>query len=687
MSPHGLRHRSVIHTRSTSFVVLFVLLCMASSMGQVNRLLFGKRVILNNAVFKSADIDVDASKLHLLDSVGMLLKSAADMSVEVDGFADNTGVEKNNLQLSEDRARSVKKYLVQKYRIESDRIIVKGFGSGSPIGDNNTEEGRSLNRRVEVVPLTPLTKRPVVSVYDKPINEEGHISFLQQEVTTKPPWTPLFDDAYLNEPVYELHKIRTLADSRSVVTFNDFSEMKIGGNTMIIIYGSPLSEHHAGHKDDVELMTGGLLAKLRSLSPDRRFVVNTPAASVAMKNETSSNLNIDRSGRLVVSVFNGEADVAAQNKVVTVTAGFGTDVLKGSAPAAPRPLPLSPERVLPDYDSIMNSSPSILFRWKSPTSRTRVEVSSDTVFNSIVSSSTVTDSSVSVPLRPSKYYYRYVAIDSAGRESKPDKYYSLVVFDSSSNHAYLEVTKPQGRRTTVSGPYYDITGVAESGSRVTINGVAITPKSNSSFAYRVPLGDGDNIFILRARDLKGRSAEIPVTIRRTILHKPYTLSFRISFLSDFQNYESFNSGDLFTLSDEFPWKENLSVGITAGVGTITLKASPSVVGNVASASGPTIWIVHGFVKSDIVSADPITCSWDAGCGLIGCTGQGQTALGEYAMTYEVGLSVRTNDRPIGFVLGLQYIGIVNDYARFDAFSSETGHSFISFGAGLIVSGL
>jgi outer membrane protein OmpA-like peptidoglycan-associated protein len=52
--------------------------------------------------------------------------------------------------ISEKRAQSAKKYLMDKFGIADNRLVVKGYGSTKPIADNRTQEGRSKNRRVEV---------------------------------------------------------------------------------------------------------------------------------------------------------------------------------------------------------------------------------------------------------------------------------------------------------------------------------------------------------------------------------------------------------------------------------------------------------------------------------------------------------------------------------------------------------
>ena len=81
----------------------------------------------------------------------MLLKDNPQIQVEIAGHTDSMGSEKANLAISEKRALSVKKYLQDKYNIPDSRMTIKGYGSSKPVADNNTQEGRSKNRRVEFI--------------------------------------------------------------------------------------------------------------------------------------------------------------------------------------------------------------------------------------------------------------------------------------------------------------------------------------------------------------------------------------------------------------------------------------------------------------------------------------------------------------------------------------------------------
>ena len=78
----------------------------------------------------------------------LLLGSGA--KVRIEGHTDNVGSASFNQALSEKRAMSVKKYLIER-GIEPDRLSIAGFGASKPIEDNSTKEGRALNRRVEFI--------------------------------------------------------------------------------------------------------------------------------------------------------------------------------------------------------------------------------------------------------------------------------------------------------------------------------------------------------------------------------------------------------------------------------------------------------------------------------------------------------------------------------------------------------
>ena len=77
------------------------------------------------------------------------MKLDPSVKFNLSGYASIEGTEEHNMQLSEDRANSVKQYLVKK-GIDASRVTAKGYGDTQPQADNSTTEGRQKNRRTEV---------------------------------------------------------------------------------------------------------------------------------------------------------------------------------------------------------------------------------------------------------------------------------------------------------------------------------------------------------------------------------------------------------------------------------------------------------------------------------------------------------------------------------------------------------
>ena len=118
----------------------------------------GDNIILNmpgNVTFATNSSNISADFYRVLDSVALVINEFEKTYVDIVGHTDSTGALQYNQSLSEARASSVARYL-ESQKVLSQRIITRGAGPSQPIASNDTSEGRSLNRRVEII-LTPLT--------------------------------------------------------------------------------------------------------------------------------------------------------------------------------------------------------------------------------------------------------------------------------------------------------------------------------------------------------------------------------------------------------------------------------------------------------------------------------------------------------------------------------------------------
>jgi OOP family OmpA-OmpF porin len=108
-------------------------------------------------VIKDLHFDFDKSIIKKkdnksLDKIVEILKKNPFLNVEIQGHTDNRGTRKYNKRLSSKRAKAVAGYLI-KHGIRAARISYAGYGYDTPIATNKTEEGRSLNRRVQIKPM------------------------------------------------------------------------------------------------------------------------------------------------------------------------------------------------------------------------------------------------------------------------------------------------------------------------------------------------------------------------------------------------------------------------------------------------------------------------------------------------------------------------------------------------------
>lgn len=105
--------------------------------------------IPGNVSFDTGRAVLKPALLPVLDSVGRALNQHPELRAKAVGHTDNTGSVATNEKLSRDRAQAVATYL-GKQGVAAGRITTEGRAATDPIGDNNTAEGRALNRRVEV---------------------------------------------------------------------------------------------------------------------------------------------------------------------------------------------------------------------------------------------------------------------------------------------------------------------------------------------------------------------------------------------------------------------------------------------------------------------------------------------------------------------------------------------------------
>ena len=109
----------------------------------------GEKVVLRNVFYAFDSYALQDESLTELNKILDFLNLNPDVKVEISGHTDNSGSVTYNQELSEKRAMAVVDYLSGK-GIQKQRLSYRGYGSSMPIGTNDTEEGRTINRRTEL---------------------------------------------------------------------------------------------------------------------------------------------------------------------------------------------------------------------------------------------------------------------------------------------------------------------------------------------------------------------------------------------------------------------------------------------------------------------------------------------------------------------------------------------------------
>jgi outer membrane protein OmpA-like peptidoglycan-associated protein len=110
----------------------------------------GLIVNMSDVLFDTAKFTLKPGAREKLSKVAGILLAYPGLNIEVDGHTDNVGGDEYNQNLSDQRAESVRAYLVDQ-GVLTGSVTAKGFGKTQPVGTNDTAEGRQINRRVELV--------------------------------------------------------------------------------------------------------------------------------------------------------------------------------------------------------------------------------------------------------------------------------------------------------------------------------------------------------------------------------------------------------------------------------------------------------------------------------------------------------------------------------------------------------
>ena len=104
----------------------------------------------NQIHFATGKFDIPSGAEAVLSDVAKAMKDYPNWTVRIEGFTDHVGSKSFNKKLSQDRANSVMNWLID-HGVNKNRLSAKGYGESRPVADNDSEDGRGQNRRVEIL--------------------------------------------------------------------------------------------------------------------------------------------------------------------------------------------------------------------------------------------------------------------------------------------------------------------------------------------------------------------------------------------------------------------------------------------------------------------------------------------------------------------------------------------------------
>ncbi len=128
----------------------------------------GGKIRLEKVYFETASANLLPESQETLDEAGRTLEKFPELEIEVQGHTDTRGAAGYNMRLSQSRAESVRKYLLDHFKLAGDHLIAKGYGKTEPETQERNQEELLRNRRVVLKVLNPEALPHGVKVESKP---------------------------------------------------------------------------------------------------------------------------------------------------------------------------------------------------------------------------------------------------------------------------------------------------------------------------------------------------------------------------------------------------------------------------------------------------------------------------------------------------------------------------------------
>ena len=384
-------------------------------------------------------------------------------------------------------------------------------------------------------------------------------------------------DTTINQELIEQERVRTLPDSKAGILFIDESRIYLNENSLAVIGEMKENLIKKTFKARMVVLQGDVLAHLSSIGGQKDFTVTSPGIETTIR---SKKFRTTRDGKKITRIANydGEIDVEAKKKKVTIRKDEGTKIEYEKEPESPKKLLLPPVMIVPLANQIFFTS-TIWFKWE-PLEHAKsylLEISTQRNFSTVLKRVQLSATSYKwdVP-HDGLYYYRMYTIDKenfSGPFSKPIDFY--INIDESP--PYLAVSSPVEGEVILSRNVL-VQGAVERNVTLTVNTLPVEIDENGLFKQLLTLEPGEQTITVTAVDPAGNRTSIQRTVscnleeQLIVLEMPDHLTLNMNQATIRGTVKPFTRIEINGKSLELPPRFAHVVTLPEGDHTITIKA-------------------------------------------------------------------------------------------------------------------
>lgn len=335
-----------------------------------------------------------------------------------------------------------------------------------------------------------------------------------------------WESAFVGDLFEESHGVKTDVESYATLTFTDGSNIVVSPSTTAIIRKSRIDKLDKSADAEITLVEGGLLSKLSAAGKERsKYILNAGSSSTELNTlnfyaENSSDNNVK------LSNYDGDAEVSANNVIVTIRKDEGTIIRENQAPLPPVKLLSAPKYISQKLDTILYQPDFILnFNQVDKAVRYRIEYSSSFDFDENVISKEIIAPRLQITnLELGTTFLRIQSIDELGLKGPFSKVLRIIRNEDTKAPPVFGEQFAKSIYFTESGSV-TVNGVTEPDAKVTVDGKEVKVSGSGAFSSLVSLNSIDQIVMVTATD--GSQNTTKKELRIAQLNEEYLFNIKL----------------------------------------------------------------------------------------------------------------------------------------------------------------